>query len=135
MNFFKIFSEKCHENGLTNQLVGEQVDVQMFLIDDIADVFDVPKYNEYDNDYAVNYDVDFLEKPYACSLLENDPSQQFKESIQSVYDSYAIEYEENSVLVEGNPLPLCFASFELLKEDFKIINKIEECKPMQNHHS
>jgi len=47
----------------------------MFLIDDIVDVFDVPKYEEYDSGYAVNYDVDFLEQPDACSLLENDPSQ------------------------------------------------------------
>lgn len=106
----------------------------MFLIDDIADVFDVPKYDEYDNDYPINYDVDFLEQPDACSLLENDPSQQFKERIQSAYNSYTIEYEENSELVEGNPLPLFFSSFELLKEDFKIINKTE-CKSMQNHHS
>ena len=59
--FFKIFSEECHESELENQLVGEQVVVPMFLIDDIADVFDVPKYDEYDNDYVVNYDDHLLE--------------------------------------------------------------------------
>jgi hypothetical protein len=79
MNFFEIFSEECYESELENQLAGEKVAVPMFLIDEIAYVFYVPKYDEYDNDYAFTYDANFLEQPDACSLLENDHSQQFKE--------------------------------------------------------
>jgi hypothetical protein len=37
------------------------------LLDDIADVVDLFTYDEYDDDY----DVDFLEQPTACSLPEN----------------------------------------------------------------
>jgi hypothetical protein len=50
--------------------VEEQVDVpRFFLLDDIADVVDLPIYDEYDDDY----DFDFLEQPVACSLSENVP--------------------------------------------------------------
>jgi len=34
------------------------------LLDNIADVVDFPIYDEYDDDY----DVEFLEKPTSCSL-------------------------------------------------------------------
>jgi hypothetical protein len=53
------------ENEFANQLVEEQVDIPgFFLLDGIADVFDFSLYDEYDDDY----DVDFLEQPTACSL-------------------------------------------------------------------
>jgi len=41
------------------------------LFDDIADVVDLPIYEEYDDDY----DVDILGQLFACSLLENVPFQ------------------------------------------------------------
>jgi DNA-binding protein YbaB len=48
------------ENEFANQLVEEQVDVpSFFLLDDIADVVYLSLYDEYDDDY----DVDFLEQP------------------------------------------------------------------------
>jgi hypothetical protein len=53
------------ENEFANQLVEEQVDVpRFFLLDDIANVGDLPIYEEYDDDYG----VDFLEQLVACSL-------------------------------------------------------------------
>jgi hypothetical protein len=56
------------ENEFANQLVEEQVNVPIFfLLDDIAHVVDFPIYDEYD--------VDFLEKPTACSLSKNVPFQ------------------------------------------------------------
>jgi hypothetical protein len=58
------------ENEFAKQLVEEQVDgPSFFLLDDIVDVLDFPIYDEYD-DY---YDVEFLEQPDACSLVENVP--------------------------------------------------------------
>jgi hypothetical protein len=36
-------------------------------------------------------------------------------------------------LVEGNSLPLYFYSFELLKENFKVIIEEEECDLMKSH--
>jgi hypothetical protein len=45
------------EDEFANQLVEEQVDVpSFFLLDDIADVVDLPIYDEYDDDF----DVEFL---------------------------------------------------------------------------
>jgi hypothetical protein len=41
------------------------------LLDEITDVVNFSIYDEYDDDY----DVDFLEQPTACSLLENVPFQ------------------------------------------------------------
>jgi hypothetical protein len=80
------------------------------LLDDIADVVDLPIYDEYDDDY----DVDFLEQPTACSLSENVPFQQCSEIHQPTYHSYK---EESTETTEGNSLPLCFSSFKLLKEN------------------
>ena len=58
------------EDEFANQLVEKQVDVpSLSLLDDIADVVDFPIYDEYDDDYG----VDFLEQPTACSLSEIVP--------------------------------------------------------------
>jgi len=35
--------------------------------------------------------------------------------------------------IEGNSLPLCFSSFKLLKENFKIINEAEKIELEQSH--
>jgi hypothetical protein len=115
------------EDEFANQLVEEQVDVpSFFLLDDIADVVDFPIYDEYDDDY----DVDFLEQPTACSLSENVPFQQCSERNQPTYHSYK---EESTETAEGNSLPLCFSSFKLLKENAKIIIEAKECVLMPNH--
>jgi hypothetical protein len=56
------------EDEFANHLVEEQVDVpSFFLLDDIANVVDLPIYDEYDDDC----DVDFLEQLDVCSLSEN----------------------------------------------------------------
>jgi hypothetical protein len=56
------------EDKFENESIEEKVDVLIFfLLDDITYVVDFPIYDEYDDDY----DVDFLEKPNVCSLLEN----------------------------------------------------------------
>jgi len=99
------------------------------LLYDIADVVDLPIYDEYDDDY----DVDFLEQPTTCSLSENVHFQQCNENNQPTYHSYKEEYEESTESTKGNSLPLCFASFKLLKENLKIITETEECVLMQNH--
>jgi hypothetical protein len=101
------------ENEFANQLVEEQVDVpRFFLLDDIADVVDLSLYDKYDDDY----DVEFLEQPVACSLSENVHFQQCNESNQPTYHSYKEENEEGFESSERT-LPLCFASFELLKKN------------------
>jgi hypothetical protein len=55
------------EDEFANQLVEEKVDVPRFsLLDDIAYVVDFPIYDEYDDDY----DVDFLEQPVVHVLYQ-----------------------------------------------------------------
>jgi hypothetical protein len=118
------------ENEFANQLVEDQVDVpSFFLLDGIANVVDLPIYDEYDDDY----DVELLEQLATCSLSENVPFHQCNESNQPTYHSYKEEYEESVKSTEGNSLPLFFSSFKLLKENFKIITEAKECVLMPNH--
>ena len=115
------------EDEFANQLIEEKVDAPSFsLLDNIADVVDLPIYDEYDDDYG----VEFLEQPAACFLSENVPFQQYNESNQPAYHNYK---EESIESAEGNSLPLCFSSFKLLKENSKIITEAKECVSMPNH--
>jgi hypothetical protein len=108
------------EDECANQSVEEQVDApSFFLLDDIASVVDLPIYDEYDDDY----EVDFLEQPTACSPPENVPFQQYSEIHQLSYHSYK---EEGNEPAARNSLPLCFSSFKLLKENSKIIIEAKE---------
>jgi hypothetical protein len=111
---------ECHESEFADHPVEEQVVVPIFMFDDIADVVDFPKYDEYDDDYIVDFEVDFSEQAAAFSPLGNDDFQQSQESSQPAYFSYDNdeENEESTESGEGNTLPLCFSSFQLLKENF-----------------
>jgi len=110
--------------SFVDQLAEEQVDIPcVFLLDDIAGVHDLPKYDEYDGDYFVDFGVDFLEQPSTCSSLGSVQFQQSDESTKLIYDSYNIEYDENCEFTEGNSLPLCFSSFEFLKKKIEIITE------------
>ena len=69
---------ECHENEFVDQLVKDQDVVSIFLADNIAEVFGSPIYNEYDDDY----DVDFLEQLATCSSSGNVHFQQIYENNQ-----------------------------------------------------
>jgi hypothetical protein len=76
------------EDEFSNQSFEEQVHVpSLFLLDDITYIVDLHIYDEYDDDY----EVDFLEQPTACSLSENVPFHQCNESNQPTYHSYKEE--------------------------------------------
>ena len=53
----------------------------------------------------------------------------------SLHGMIAIWYDtgENNQIDEGNSLPLCFSSFEFLKERIKIINKAQDLEFMEKH--
>jgi hypothetical protein len=96
-------------------LLKSKLMLQVFsLLDNIAGVVDMPIYDEYGD----NYEVDFLEQPTACSPPKNVPFQQYSEIHHLTYHSCK---EESYEPVAGNALPLCFPSFKLLKENSKII--------------
>jgi hypothetical protein len=100
-----------------------------FLVDDIADVDFFPRYDEYNDDY----EIDFLENPTACSLSGSVQFQQSPGITHPTYCIYANGNEKNGEFTDENSLPLCFASFDLLKENFKITTKGKGCEIMQDH--
>ena len=53
-----------HKCEFAYQTAKEQVTASIFLFDDITNIFGEPRYNEYNDDY----EVDFLEKEVAFSL-------------------------------------------------------------------
>jgi len=59
------------ETGFIDQHKKEQFYFSMFMVDDIAREVDFPKYDEYDDDF----DVNFLEKPAACFQQSKEGSQ------------------------------------------------------------
>jgi hypothetical protein len=96
------------------------------LLDDIAEVANFPIYDGYNDDC----DVDFLEQPTTFSLSENFPFHKYNENNHLTYHIYK---EESIESVEENYLPLCFYSFELLKENSNIITEAKEGGMMPNH--
>jgi len=64
MNFSEVFNDEVFAKD-KDQLVEERDFVLNFLVDDNAVVYDLPIYDEYDDDY----DVDCLEQP---TTLENN---------------------------------------------------------------
>jgi hypothetical protein len=123
-----IYSFKgSQEDELANRFVEEQVEVpSFFLLDNIADVTDLPTYDQYDDDY----DNDLPEQPIAFTLSGNVLLHQSNERNQRTYHSHR---EEGTETTEENSLPLCFSSFELLKENAKVIVETNESMPMPNH--
>ena len=59
MDSLEIFSKECPESKSSNQFVKEKVNVPVFMIDDIEYVVDLPKYDEYDDDYIIEFEVEF----------------------------------------------------------------------------
>jgi hypothetical protein len=97
-----------HESEFADQPIEEQVVVPIFMFDEIANVVDLPKYDEYDDDYIFYFEGDFSEQVVAFSLLGNDDFQQSEKSSQPTYFSYDSdeENEESTKSGEGNALPL-----------------------------
>jgi hypothetical protein len=108
MNFFEVFNDDIVAEDKDHP-TEEQVDIPcFFLLDDIAGVHDLPKYDEYDDNYVVDFGVDLLEQPTTCSHPTNVQSQQIYERKQPINHNYAIEHDENCESTERNTLPLCF---------------------------
>jgi hypothetical protein len=114
MHFFEVFNNDIVAED-KDQPTEEQVDVpRFFLVDDIADVVDLPKYDEYND----NYEIDFSEQPTACSPSGSVQFQQFKERSQPACFSCDNDEEHEESIESGEiTFPLCFSSFKLLKKN------------------
>ena len=114
MNFLEIFNDDVFAES-KDQCFEKQAVVPNFIVDNFQEVFCFPRYDDYD--------VDFLEQPIECFLSRNVHLQQTNERNQPTCHSYNIANEQSSEYAEGNSLPLCFSSYKLLKENFKVINE------------
>jgi hypothetical protein len=122
--------EGCHEEELAEQSVEEQDVISYFVSCDIHEAFCLPLYDEYNN-----YDeVDFQKISEISFHPEKDSFQQSYENIQPIYDSYDLYHSENCDLVGGKSFPLCFSSFNILKEKFEVSYRAERVE-LQNHTS
>jgi hypothetical protein len=116
MIFFEVFNDDIVAED-KDQPTEELIDVsRFFLVDEIADVDFFPRYDDYNDDH----DIDFLEHPTTCYPLGSFQFQQSHGITQPAYFIYENENKKNNEFVDENSLPLCFSSFELLKENFKI---------------
>jgi hypothetical protein len=102
---------EIHKCEFVDQPAKEQATASIFLFDDITEIFGKPRYDEYN----YNYEVEFSKQAIALSKSENDCFQQSKEINKCAYDNS--EENEESFELGERTLPLCFASFKLLKKN------------------
>jgi hypothetical protein len=111
------------------QLAEEQPTDMMCMFDDISYLDNLPKYDQYDDDYVVEIDVDCSKKPTAC-FWEKEAQLQIKYDNQPLHNNYD-NNEENAtnLRVSERSMPLCFSSFQFLRENYKqIVNSRDgEC--------
>jgi hypothetical protein len=92
----------------------------------ISSMDDSPKLDWYNDDYTT---LDFSKKSTTYDWEEEDhlQSQQDNQSVHGNYDSN--DQSAENLRVSGNTLPLCFSSFQFLRENCKqVVNSREgEC--------
>ena len=116
-------------NETPNQLVEEPTPDLMCMIDDLSYLDNLPKYDQYDDDYVFEIDVDYSKQPMAC-LLEKEAQLQIKYDNQPLHNNYDSNEENAANLrVSERSMPLCFSSFQILRENNKKIvnNRDGEC--------
>jgi hypothetical protein len=100
-----------------NQLVKDQPIDMICMFDEVSFMDDVPKYDQYDDDYI--------------NVNSSKPSTKYcweEAQLQIKYDSQPLHNnhdnnEENAANrnVSGKCFPLCFSSFQILRENHKQI--------------
>jgi hypothetical protein len=87
----------------------------------ISSMDDLPKCDQYDDDHEAEIEVDCSEKPAACCWQEEDHLQ-FRYDNQPLHNSHDSDEEEaENFRVREKSLPLCFSSFQFLRE---IVSKL-----------
>ena len=112
MNFFEFIDDEVAEDN-----------------DQLANVGDLHEYDKYDDDYVDDFESDFLEQAVVFSKSENDCFWHSKEIDKYAYDSYDNSEENQESFESGEGiLPLCFASFQLLKHNVYNISNQQSSK-------
>jgi hypothetical protein len=111
------------------QLTEEQPVDMMCMFDDISYLDNIPNCDQYDDDHEAEIDVDCSKQSKTCRWQEEDQLQLRYEN-QPLHNNHDID-EENaeSFRVREKSFPLCFSSFQVLRENCKqVVNSREgEC--------
>ena len=100
----------------------------MCMLDDIAYMDDQPKYDQYDDDYIK---VDSSKKSTTYFWEEEAQLQQIKYDNESVYINHDINKENTeNFKVSEKSFPLCFSSFQFMRENYKQEDKKGVCSIM-----
>jgi hypothetical protein len=108
-----------------NQLVEEQSIDMMCMFDDISFMDDLPKYDQYDDDYTkVN-----SSKQSTTYCWEEEDQLQSNMTITCAYNYDSNEENAENLRVREKSFPLCFSSFQFLRENYKQVvnNRDGEC--------
>lgn len=104
-----------HEDNITtdyDQVVESPAVDPNPLAMDVQEVSNLPPYDEYTDDF----DIFLLEQPFVCSSPGDDSFQQSYEGLQPTHFSHDDRQQKGSQFAKGKALPLCFSSFQFLKE-------------------
>jgi hypothetical protein len=108
------------------QLAEEQPADMMCMFDDIYFMDDLPKYDKYDDD---DTKVDSSNQSTTC-CWEEEAQLQIKYDNHPLHNNHD-KNEENAtnLRVSERSMPLCFSSFQILRENYKQVvdSKDEEC--------
>jgi len=89
----------------------------MCMFDDITSFHDFPKYDQYDDNYVLHIQTNFTEQSETSLGNKGIQFQQLEKSDHLIHISYESEEESAKNLeISEASLPLCFESFQFLKE-------------------
>jgi hypothetical protein len=126
-NHFMYSIHNTVKDETPSQLAEEQPTDMMCMFDDISYLDNLPKYDQYDDDYVAEIDVDCSKKSTACCWQEEDQLQ-LRYGNHPLHNNHDND-EENAenFRVREKSLPLCFSSFQFLRENCKqVVNSRRE---------
>lgn len=100
---------KQSNQDISGLLENQSVDL-MCMIDDIPFFEDLPKYDQYDDNYVLQIQANFTKKSLASLWDEEVQFQQLK------YSDQIIHIKSSEILKESS-IPLCFKAFQFLKDE------------------
>lgn len=103
------------EINFIDQLAEERSVDLICMLDDITHFDDLPKYDKYDDEYVVKSEAKSSSQSSTCF-------QHFKEDSQLTHVVYGSEEESvENLEVSEEYLPLCFTSFQFIRDNFHAI--------------
>jgi hypothetical protein len=127
-DYFMYSIHNVVKDEVPTQLVEEPPADMMCMLDDISYLDNLPKCDQYDDDYEAEKDVDCSKQSTTCHWKEED-------QLHLRYDNQPLPNnhdndEENAenFRVREKSLPLCFSSFQFLKRNSRQVVNSEDIK-------